>query len=111
MSSTEIWTYVSYGLATLLFLLAMGFIAMMVISSQNAKNNPIALPKAQKQVEQEEEVFTEEEKKGSLAGGLPTGRRSVRKAPPLVQKTPGSLKTSSIFENDDEGFRIAGGKD
>lgn len=111
MNSNELWTYVSYGIAALLFLLSMGFIAMMVISSQNAKKNPIALPKAEKHVKHEEEVFSEEESKSSLSGGLPTGRRSTRKAPPLAQKTTGNLKSSSIFENDDEKFHIAGGKD
>lgn len=111
MSSVELWTYICYGLAGIFLVGAVAFAAMLYISSQNEKKNPIALPKTQKETVEKKDLF-EESEAGVLREGLPGGRRRKSDAPIMHKPTRNLVGSSeSFFGDDDEAFKLTGGQD
>lgn len=111
MSNVELWTYISYGIAGLFFIAACVFGALIYISSQNSKKNPIALPSKNPVIDErvKDEVFNDEDVNGDLKGSLPS-RRSKR-AMPVMHEPKGNLRSSkSFFEDDDDSFKLTGGQ-
>lgn len=109
MSNVELWTYISYGIAALFFLGACYFAALIYISSQNNKKNPIALPTKARVVETKKEAFDGIEEDFSLQSpnALPS-RRNRGKVAPTMHEPTGNLKSSKNFFEDDD-FKLTGG--
>lgn len=109
MSNVEIWTYISYGIAALFFIIACVFGTLIYISSQNSKKNPIALPKKQVAEEQTKEFFDDsDDAPGTLRGSLPSRRSKVT---PVMHEPKGNLRSSkNFFDDDDDSFKITGGQ-
>jgi hypothetical protein len=109
MSNVELWTYISYGIAGLFFLVACAFGGLIFLSSQNSKKNPIALPKKQVVEEKAKEFFDDnDDSKEDLKGSLPSRRRRTA---PVMHEPKGNLRASkNFFDDDDDSFKITGGQ-
>lgn len=109
MNSVELWTYISYGIAALFFIIACVFGGLIFISSQNSKKNPIALPKKHVVEEKPKEFFNDEDDApGALKGSLPSRRSRVA---PVMHEPKGNLRSSkNFFDDDDDSFKITGGQ-
>lgn len=110
MSNVEIWTYISYGIAALFFIIACVFGTLIYISSQNSKKNPIALPKKQIVIDEQAKEFFDEsdDAPGALKGSLPSRRSKVV---PIMHEPKGNLRSSkNFFDDDDDSFKITGGQ-